>query len=282
MIRPLPARGRDRCGALSVFFVILLTASASLPMAQASELAAPASTIHAPSKRIADISRAVASRVLGHRSSTGRLREQGDLVGAIAHRLAVEVEVPQEAVHHLAVEIEKKKIAREVRLHAVLRNAGVVVAITFLLLLINWALHHFRQGPNPSGTPRGRRLRRYLATDPRALLVFAPVASVSKAHEIGHTFVSDRLAARVSIAGGIRRLQPGGDEAPEREAIAIIHSTRYRVKRLSRFLSQAYGYRVRDVKPYPIHWAPKAYTRWVEEATRSGRLWRRIWRYLRT
>ena len=282
MIRPSPALRKGRRSTRSLLWMLMLLAAAPLQqVAQASD-AATTSAGQDLNARIRDISTAVASQFLGHRSAPVRLGDHEGRVGAIAHRLADEVRVPNRAVHDLAAEIVRKSQARRLRLHVALRTTGIVVAITLLLLVINWIAHRLRHGPGPPKGPRDRRLHRYLATDPRALFVFAPMASGAQAGEIGHTLVSDRLAARVTFVGGIRPLQPGGDEGPEREAIAIIHSTRARVRKLARFLSRVYGYRVSDVKPYPIHWAPKSYTGWVEEATHSGPLWRRIWRYIRT
>jgi uncharacterized protein involved in tolerance to divalent cations len=256
--------------------------AAALPQSVAQATSDGAATVQAsdPNGLVGEISAALARRILDGQRGSGLLGEHEALVNAIAHRLAGEVKVPQAMVYDLAEEIGRKQMARRAGVRAVLRNTGLIVAITLVLIAVHWVVQRIRRGPGPPREPRDRRLQRYLATDPRALLVFAPVASVAQAEEIGHALVSDRLAARVTIAGGIRRLQPGGAEESEREAIALIHSTRPRLKKISRLLSLAYGYRVRDVKPYPVHWAPRSYTRWIEQATRSGPWWRRVWRYL--
>jgi periplasmic divalent cation tolerance protein len=107
------------------------------------------------------------------------------------------------------------------------------------------------------------------ATPGEAIVVLVTVASRDEATRLGHTLVSERLAACVNVVGPIASIYRWQDAVEEAEEwLLVVKARAADLAVLDARVRALHSYEVPEVLALPVYGGSAAYLSWLDEATK--------------
>ena len=108
---------------------------------------------------------------------------------------------------------------------------------------------------------------------PDAVVILCTCSNAAEAESIAHALVEERLAACVTLLGGVRSIYRWQDNVEvAQEVLLLVKSTRERVPFLCARIEQLHSYEVPEIISLPIAEGSGKYLAWLADQVDAGSL----------